>query len=175
MLLPYDRYQRLLTAHKDSDSTKSIVENRIKPSDQIILKQTEDNIEELDSKGKPSIDRLISIFPKALQNSARTLLKYIIPDIEWNEKLEVIIAGRNIPDSNIVDLIKVQLQENEDFKPQGVEEFQSYLRNNIPQSLLSSYRRTEQNGGQNIPPPPGVPVKRKNSSASVKKIKWLKL
>ena len=75
----------------------------------------------------------------------------------------------------MVDLIKVQLKDYRDFSPIGVEKFDILLKDvNVPLSLLKSSRR-QQHGEGNIPPPPGIPVKRKDENPKKLKAKWLKL
>lgn len=45
----------------------------------------------------------------------------------------------------------------------------------VKESPQPSPPQIEQTGQGAIPPPPGIPVKRKHTSSPVKKIKWLKL
>ena len=159
VLLSYDRYQRLLTA-KDNVANSTIVDASPSPT--------------IDIPVKDESERLISLFPKTLQARARGLLTYILPYISWNEKGEVTINGEKIPNSNIVDLIKVQLKDYKDFRPLGVEQFVTLLKDvNVPLSLLTLYQR-EQIGQGKLPPPPGIAVKRSAVIPKKPKVKWLK-
>ena len=46
---------------------------------------------------------------------------------------------------------------------------------NLPLTLPADSQREQQKGGGNIPPPPGIRIKRKGSTKAGRKIKWLKL
>lgn len=180
ILLPYDRYQRLLLAKHEIPTTSTVddsLQQQEKSSEEITpicLEHTENPSEKQLSR-KEDVEILIILFPKTLQGRARALLTYILPYITWNQKGEVIISGEKIPNSNIVDLIKVQLKDYRDFRPIGEEKFDFLLKDvNVPLSLLTSSRR-QQRGEGNIPPPPGIPVKRKVENPKKLKAKWLKL
>ena len=180
ILLPYERYQRLLSAKQEIPSTSTVddsLQQQEKSSEEvtpICLERTE-NPPEKQLSHKEDIERLITLFPKTLQGRTRALLTYILPYITWNQKGEVIISGEKIPNSNIVDLIKVQLNDYRDFRPFGVEKFDILLKDvNVPLSLLTNSKR-QQRGEGNIPPPPGIPVKRKDENPKKLKAKWLKL
>lgn len=177
VLLPYDRYTRLLSDSKPPSQESA--EEQIPIKDDTENSTVEQLLTQPDShsinKESDDIDRLITYFPKTLQERARILLSYIKPYLKWNDKGEVSISGQIIPDSNIVDLIKVQLKDYKNFHPVGIDQFQNLLsQQNVPLSLLTVSKRIQTGTGV-IPPPPGVPVKRKTLATIPKKIKWLKL
>jgi hypothetical protein len=183
VLLPYDRYQRLLSA-KAIDESKSTIkeegEEIVRPKEALSATDGVDRTETSAEYPSINIERLLTSFSKALQGRARSILIYIQPYINWNQKGEVIISGEKIPNSNIVDLVKVLLKDYKHFRPVGLQQFEALLSDiNFPHTLLSASRRL-QSGGSNIPPPPGIPVKRKpkeredNLSPS-EKIKWRRL
>ena len=119
------------------------------------------------------IERVVSSFLKTLKSRAQTLLAYISPHVTWNDKGEVTIEGENIPGSNIVDLVKVQLKDYKDLHPVGLDKFLNILKDtNVPLSLLAVSRRV-QTGQGSIPPPPGSLVKRKKKDTQ--RVKWLRL
>lgn len=173
ILLPYDRYQRLLSSSQVNSSIAKGQEEV--PSEQVTSVKEEGTEETSNAFASKDIEKLLLSFPRTLQGRARALLTYIVPHLSWNAIGEVVIAGEKIPKSNIVDLVKVQLKEYKDFRPAGLEQFNLLLRDiNVPLSLLTTSRR-DQKGEGNVPPPPGSPVKRKRATSSVSKVKWLKL
>lgn len=182
VLLPYERYQRLLSDKQVLASTYKGDDTEEKQEKSLETNNADDWTESQSSQIK-DIGEIIALFPKTLQGRARALLTYILPYISWNEKGEVTLSGKVIPNSNIVDLLKVQLKTYKDFRPAGLLEFESLLTNiNVPQSLLSASRR-KQIGGLYLPPPPGIPVESKRSKEDDRylpntkptKIKWLRL
>ena len=171
VLLPYDRYQRLLS-----------VQEHTPPLDIIDQEETDNNLEDKVPIQKedvseliPDVQKVATLFPKSLRGRALALLTYVVPYVGWDSKLEATLSGEKIPHSNIVDLIKVQIKEYKDFCPVGTEKFERLLKDiNVPLSLLSRVRR-EQEGRGNIPPPPGTPIKRKVEAERSVNLKWLKL
>ena len=117
-------------------------------------------------------------FPKYMQNRLLTLLTYIQPCVSWNDKGEVTIQERQIPGSNIVDLIKVHLKDYKGFQPVGKEAFGKFLSElNVPVSLLAPSAR-QQSGSGNFPPPPSIPLNGthlEDSFQPKEKVKWLRL
>jgi hypothetical protein len=162
ILLPYERYQRLLQQREASNV----------PSQETTTPNPD--IEEVSPEpiGRQDLEeKLLSSFPKNLRSRARALLTHISTRVTWNDMGEVIIDGVKIPGSNIMDLVKVQLKDYKDLRPTGLEKFTDILKDtNVPLSLLTSSRRV-QTGQGIIPPPPGSPVKRKVK----RKTKWLRL
>ena len=184
ILLPYDRYQRLLTVQEQISSApaqKDLVLQQEHVSEPVTMITNEPESKHLVSE---DIEKLLPSFPKSFQSRARALLSYISPPVAWNEKGEAIIKGETISNSNIVDLVKVQFKDYKSFKPIGLEKFNHILEDmNVPLSLLSGSRRVQSGRGSilppldTIPPPPGSPVNRKTGvkrKANTKR-KWLRL
>lgn len=177
VLLPYERYQRLMMAVKQKETAECVpdtdgsLEEHV-PEDsfsQCAVKTTE-------IENSPT-SLLLQHFPKTMQNRVQSLLAYIKPHVSWNDRGEVTIEGKLLLGSNIVDLIKVHIKDYKHFQPVGKEAFGQLLSKiNVPTSLLSPSAR-QQSGG-NIPPPPGIAIKRKiteDSAQPSKKIRWLHL
>jgi len=176
VLLPYDRYERLVSAKglnhaPSSEESDARQDNEsVHPEPSVELEEPETNTTMTDD-----IESVVSSFPKKLKSRARSLLTYISPSVTWNAKGEVTIEGVNIPGSNIVDLVKVQLKDYKDLHPIGLDKFSDILKDiNVPLSLLTSSRRV-QTGQGILPPPPGSPVKRKRKDIPKRRAKWLRL
>lgn len=170
VLLPYERYQRLLS--KDEPHTTEQVP--------VTSLHAEEALDTTDSATNSNFgtskyeEALILRFPKSMQNRVRSVLEYIQPHVTWNDKGEVSIQGRNIPGSNIVDLLKVHLKDYKEFHPVGRDAFRTVLYElNVPMSLLAPSAR-QQSGSGKLPPPPGIPLKRQEIP-NQKNIKWLRL
>lgn len=192
VLLPYDRYQRFLSSKQTNETSvaESRQENLSEPFTSTPPESaTHVTTSDLEAPETSDIERVVSSFPKTLQSRARALLTYISPSVTWNEKGEIIIRGDKIPNSNIVDLVKVQIKDYKNLRPIGLEQFSDILKDtNVPLSLLTSSRRGQTGQGiapsppsspvkrkkarkGPVPPPPGSPVKRKDT----RKVKWLRL
>lgn len=177
ILLPYDRYQRLLSSQHSAPSNE-VPENVSEPLEAEKPVDQPNSLPEYTAPSRDSgaIELVLPSFPKSLQSRARALLTYISPAVSWNPKGEVLIDGEQIPDSNIVDLVKVQLKDYKNFKPVGLEKFTHILKNaNVPLSLLANSRRGQTGQGlpDTTPPPPGSPVTKK--PIQKQRIKWLRL
>ena len=178
VLLPYDRYRRLLTGTVRDETAMS------NPAQEHAL---QDGVEDSEivttcpALTQGAFETLKQHFPKPMQNRMRSLMVYIQPQVSWNDKGEVTIKDKLIPGSNIVDLIKVHLKDYKNFQPVGKEALGKLLSElNVPTSLLAqSARKQQQTGkGSDIPPPPGIPVDQINSEQTLpppKKVKWLRL
>jgi hypothetical protein len=182
VLLPYDRYQSLLNVTPQSESTKTSEQDQTPNAGDIcnvIERPTERLLAE--DGAMTARETLIQRFPKSMRSRVRSVLDHIGPYVTWNEKGEVSIQGQHIPGSNIIDLLKVHLKDYKDFSPIGKDAFRTVLtEHNVPMSLLSPSARQQTGGRVELPPPPGIPVKRPEISTPVeepeaKKIKWLRL
>jgi hypothetical protein len=182
VLLPYDRYQRLLSTKPQSEIAERPAEEESteRPAQLRSVEPRQKDDQELRSAEPSQRDKqeeLVLQFPKTLQNRARTLLRYLDKHFTWNDRGEIAIDGQVIPHSNIYDLVRVQLGHGKAFRPIGIEEFETIVTDvNVPLSLLGISRREQKGGGERkrLPPPPGIPVKRKHSSTTdVKNVRWL--
>ena len=116
VLLPYDRYQRLLSGMLENEASMSTSEQEHSPQH-----GSEDaaHVTEIAIANNPEHQRasvtLTQHFPRSMQNRLRNLLTYIQPHLSWIDKTEVTIEEKRIPGSNIVDLIKVHLKDYKNF------------------------------------------------------------
>ena len=179
VLLPYDRYQRLLSGMLENEASMSTSDQKHSPQhgSEDATHVTEKAIANNPEHHRASVT-LTQHFPRSMQNRLRNLLTYIQPHLSWNDKGEVTIEEKRIPGSNIVDLIKVHLKDYKNFQPVGKEAFGNLLLElNVPVSLLAPSAR-QQSGSGNFPPPPGIPLKRthlEDSYQPKEKVKWLRL
>ena len=178
ILLPYDRYQRLLSASESP--TEGFKTHAVQPFSKNHVEEKENDTKrsersEPEDRGN-TLASLLPYFSKSIRNQVQSLLTYIQPHVSWNSKGEVILKGTLIPGSNIVDLIKVHMKDYKDFRPVGKDAFGELLIElNVPTSLLAASAR-HQIGKGSLPPPPGIPVKRKVPEKIVSgKAKWLRL
>jgi hypothetical protein len=180
VLLPYDRYQRLMNEPLQSHELVSTDNAASTPNKTDLQNAHQANAHSDISTivpGSPS-ETLVQRFPKSMQSRAKSVLDYIQPHITWNEKGEVSIKGREFPGSNIIDLVKVHVKDYKHFDPIGKSAFRAVLTDlNVPTSLLSASVRQQTGEGQ-LPPPPGIQVKRRGDISdppAKKKTKWLRL
>ena len=179
VLLPYDRYQRLLSGMLENEASMSTSEQEHSPQHgaEDSAHVTENAIANNPEHQRAS-ETLTQHFPRSMQNRLLNMLTYIQPHLSWNDKGEVMIEEKWIPGSNIVDLIKVHLKDYKNFEPVGKEAFSIFLLElNVPVTLLAPSAR-QQSGSGDFPPPPGLPLKRTHLEDSYKpkeKVKWLRL
>lgn len=162
VLVPFDKYQRLL--QKNPDSTQ--------PTE---LPQPDASKALQSERSSTKIDKLIPFFPKLFQRKARNLLEYVnqSKDLNWNDNGELVIRGKKLPHSHIIDIIKDALVHQPNFKPVGLESFYRNL-DNIPLTLITNqHRRHLVHSAENesvIIPPPGVPYNKKSRPLDKKSI-----
>ena len=178
VLLPYDRYQRLLSTSAET-TIDSTTPSESPPMETNREDRTEPASDHLGDTGvvgtEDSADYLVLQFPKAMRQRARSLLHYIRPHLSWNDRGEVTLNQRHIPGSNIVDLLKVHLKDYKDFHPPGEEAFgELLLKINVPRSVLSP-RVRHKSGVETLPPPPGIPALPPKDDRVQRKIKWRRL
>jgi len=92
---------------------------------------------------------IIGRLPNNLKNKGRLLLKYLTenPDVEWNEKREMIHRGRLIPNSNFYDLFNdlAKSYKSDRQQPIGFQQLaESLHRANIPKDAISHTARWNQ-------------------------------
>ena len=85
--------------------------------------------------------------PVTFKKKAESLLRRVKenPELSWNERGEVTFKGREIPRSNLVDLINDVLRKRQTVgKPEGWETFAAALKGmNVPRELVGNAERWE--------------------------------
>ena len=171
VLVPYDKYERLISGQLNqpkSDYSSATCSNKVADSPQI--DQCHSSIE------ASTKDDILDSLPLSLRSKAKVILDHLRKhtSLQWNNKGEIIVDGKLITGSNIIDLIKVQLKDYKSFHPVGEEVFsQLVLESHVPLNLLTQDRRCQFGSGK-IPPPPGKPVRRKRK-AEVARHSWITL
>lgn len=90
------------------------------------------------------INNIVTLIPKTYRTKARSLLQKIKTNkiINWNENGVVSIENKEIPLSNITDLISDVVRSKKYSSPIGWREFGNVLRDsNIPNELIGNPRR----------------------------------
>ena len=85
---------------------------------------------------------ILQTVPKLYQTKAQAFLKYIQndPDIAWDDQGQLVLKGKTISKSHIVDLLHDALRQRKKAKrAEGWQEISSHLREkNIPQELIGN-------------------------------------
>ena len=110
------------------------------------LRPTPIPIQEIPAKSK--LPDILDGIPKKSRNSAHLLLQHIEqnPEIDWNDKHELVLRGNSIQGSNIVDLIHDFSRQRTSIKPAtGWREFANALqRGNISREAIGNKSRLEE-------------------------------
>ena len=168
VLVSFDQYQRLTNSLNTNDKVDDNISGKSSQDLPIITKDEKKQVDKTDNinientnnntkTAKLTVESILSHFSKQLQNKARLLLQYIEtnPLIDWSEHGELIIEGKQILDSHVIDILKYLLIPYKNFKPNGSEEIIKHLAN-VPKTLLKIEvkKRTKQ---ETVEPPPGEP------------------
>lgn len=168
VLLPYDKYQRLLSGHVSQSEPLNTIDTY---TEQVAIDNPPPEHSHSNTQECKKEDLLTSL-PLSLRSRAKVLLNHLNKhtSLQWNDKGEIIVDGKVVTGSNIIDLIKVQLKDYKSFHPIGAEVFSRLVQeSNVPQSVLTQARRYQIGSGKTppppgkIPPPPGKPVCRKRT------------
>lgn len=172
VLVPYDKYERLISGQLNqpkSEHSSETCSNNVDTDSS----QTHQFHSYIESSLKGDI---LDSFPLSLRSKTKVLLDHLRnhTNLQWNNKGEIIVDGKLIKGSNIIDLIKVQLKDYKSFHPIGEDVFSHLLlESNVPLSLLTQDRRSQFGSGK-LPPPPGKPVRRKQKAAFARR-SWISL
>ena len=101
------------------------------------------------------VDDVVASVPKALRGKAEQLTRTVLRELSWSPKGELMIDGRAVPGTHIVDLINDAIRLRKKFNPKGRDEFVEKLtRINVPQELIgnpSIWERLRHHRGESIP------------------------
>ncbi len=96
-------------------------------------------------KMKQLENRIVESLPKTLQKKGEILLRYIedVPDLNWNDKGELIIKDQVVNGSHVSDLVHEILRSRKlGVEPKGWSEFSDALKkSNIPRDLIGNKER----------------------------------
>lgn len=172
VLVPYDKYERLIAGQLDQPKTEHSSETC---SNKVDVDTSQSH--QFHSNNESSlIDNILDSLPLSLRSKTKVLLDHLRKhtNLQWNDKGEIVVDGKLIKGSNIIDLIKVQLKDYKSFHPIGEEVFSHLvLESNVPLSLLTHSRRSQFGSGK-LPPPPGKPVRRKRKESLARR-SWISL
>ena len=91
---------------------------------------------------------VIGHLPATLRPKAATLLRRLKarPDvISWDDSGQVKVDGKEIPDSNISDLVSDAMRARKNFNPKGAQEFfRGLLKINVPKDIARNTERWDQ-------------------------------
>lgn len=107
------------------------------------------------------IEEIISAIPKQYRRDATTILQHMKrePSITWSARGELIISGKIIPNTHLVDLLKDAFHKYKDFEPEGLLPFYKALaESNVPSGLIKHIKRRTLLESFKNPKPPGVMV-----------------
>ena len=94
--------------------------------------------------GSPLEKEVLDSAPQVLKKQAQLLMDRVKqdPSMSWNSKGELIVEGKAIPNSNIVDLVNDMLRKRKGVNPTGWQSFARQLhRSNVPQDLIRNQYR----------------------------------
>jgi hypothetical protein len=89
----------------------------------------------------PSLKPLINKFPNKDRKNASKLLQYVEsnPEISWNKKYEVAVGGKFYATSNLFDMVKTLIKEEDEAPVFALRPFaQALERHNVPRSAIAN-------------------------------------
>ena len=149
ILLPYDKYQRLLN-HTPPQTFESQTN------------ETTRDIVSHENSNDLTIGDILDALPKRYHQKAKAILTYMSRDhtLSWNDRGELVYKGTTIPKSHIVDLLKDTQYHHKNFTPEGSTEFYEGLKEiHIPTTLL--VRREVTPEQKQVIRPPGLPAEKR--------------
>ena len=80
-----------------------------------------------------------------MKSRARQLIKNLKSNkdlVGWNEQGQMVLKGRSVPSTNIVDLVKDSLRQRNNFNPDGWKFFSKVLEHlNVPEGIVRNENR----------------------------------
>lgn len=181
-IIPFDRYERLMESNTNGEPVTLIKEDMNSEDKKLVETGGEEIIEDSDQQKDSMMYNVLSNIPKHLKKKATLLLNYLdtIDNIKWDTTGKLIINGKLLEGSHIVDLVRNAIVKSSRFEPVGSDEFYSNLKN-IPLSLIVNEKRLQQlkpqqqaepimsnndvliGGSINNSQPPGIPNRKEKS------------
>ena len=100
------------------------------------------------------------LFPQNSRRKAEALLDFIkdTPGISWNDRRELVLDGKTLHSTNVVDLIDDLSRPLTKKEPRGIEPFvQALTEANVPTSYVANRRRLDSTTTRLPPTPPVTP------------------
>lgn len=160
VLLPVNKYERLVKNQSLSQQTEGQTTNNEPSSVQVKTSAVLENIEDESKSSQLDVDLILAAIPRLFKARAKGLLDHIgqSANIDWNGAGELVLRGRPIPNTHIADLVKHAMRNYTQFNPRGQHEFYTSLAEiNVPRALIGNTRGLHQlQEGRNIITPPGI-------------------
>jgi hypothetical protein len=113
-------------------------------TDQAEEPQGEQSIVETEPSNEIETDIMNSV-SATMKSRARQLIKNLKSNkdlVGWNEQGQMVLKGRSVPSTNIVDLVKDSLRQRKNFNPDGLEFFSKVLEHlNVPEGIVRNENR----------------------------------
>lgn len=122
----------------------------------------------------PSAELQLDTIPKQYMKKAQILVEHIrkSPDIGWNQRNELILEGKTIPNSNIIDLVDDLVRPKAKRDPRGIHDFVRALKkDNIPYNFVNNYGRWDDKETSFVRPPDHQQPRKKKTQTG-KGLKW---
>lgn len=129
------------------------------------------------SPSATSTELLLDAIPKNYMKKAQVLVDHIrkSPDIGWNERKELVLEGKTVANSNIIDLVDDLVRPKAKRDPRGIEDFVHALKkDNIPETLINNHGRWDGKTASSIstPSPTAKKKKRKTGTQTGRGLRW---
>lgn len=139
VLVPYDLWERT-KARAERESEPPPREETTERDPYAVEKAHEDPAPS-PRRAEDPISLLIDQFPPSYRRKAKALLLYLggVSGLAWTASGELVIEGKRVPRSNVVDLVKHASRNHKTFRPPATEEFYRKLaESNAPLCLVES-------------------------------------
>lgn len=167
VLLPFDKFQKLLNSHSRESTDARQTEPPAKHTAIEVSTPT-------DIDSRLTTDLIMSGISKQYKTKARALLHYLDSSdlIHWKDNGEISVNNRTVHKSHIADLIKYAMRDYGQAEPVGLQEFRKVLSEiNVPKNLVGNPQVFDTAIRLN---PPGLlahPLKK--TAKKVRGIKWI--
>lgn len=132
------RYRHFSDDYRQKPIGKVTLESTVNPTVEADVKPVDSRLEKIEN-------RVLASVPKTMHKKARLLLEHLKedPDLEWNERAQLVYGGVPVEGSNMSDLVNDVLRARKKVQtPQGWQVFARALkRANVPRELIGNIKR----------------------------------